>query len=128
MKSLVLLAEDNEDTVEVMQRQLEFLGYRVTLARNGVEAVARAIAELPDLIVMDVQMPLMDGLQAAAQIHQEPKTHSIPILAATAKALSGDREKCLASGFDGYLAKPFTHKQLGVAIEQLLNKARADRS
>ncbi len=124
MNNLVLLAEDSAATVEVTQRQLEFLGYRVTLARNGVEAVARAVAELPDLIVMDVQMPVMDGLQAASQIRQEPKTRSIPILAATAKALSGDREKCLASGCDGYLAKPFTLRELGLAINRLRDRAR----
>ena len=124
MNNLVLLAEDSAATVEVTQRQLEFLGYRVTLARNGVEAVARAVAELPDLIVMDVQMPVMDGLQAASQIRQEPKTRSIPILAATAKALSGDREKWLASGCDGYLAKPFTLRELGLAINRLRDRAR----
>ena len=127
MNRLVLLAEDNDATVEVTQKQLEFLGYRVALARNGVEAVARAIAELPDLIVMDVHMPVMDGLEAACQIRKDPKTHSIPILAATAKALSGDREKCLASGCNDYIAKPFTHRQLGAAINKLLNKAPEPR-
>ena len=82
--------------------------------------MARAVAELPDLIVMDVHMPLMDGLQAASQIRKEPKTQSIPILAATAKAMSGDREKCLASGCNGYLAKPFTHRELDAAIKKLV--------
>jgi len=120
MKHLVLLAEDSEATLEMTKRQLEFLGYQVTLARNGVEAVARAIAELPDLIVMDVHMPVMDGLQAASQIRKEPKTQSIPILAATAKALSGDRETCLASGCNGYIAKPFTHRELDAAIKKLM--------
>ena len=120
MKRLILLAEDNEATLDMMKTQLEFLGYQVMLARNGVEAVVRSIAELPDLIVMDMHMPVMDGLQAAFQIRKEPKTQSIPILAATAKAVSGDREKCLASGCNGYLAKPFTHRELDAAIKKLV--------
>ena len=127
MKSLILLVEDNEATIDVMQKQLEFLGYRVGIARNGVEAVASAIAEPPDLIVMDMHMPVMDGLQAASQIRTEPKIQSIPILAATAKAMSGDKERCLASGCDDYIAKPFTHRQLQVAIQRLLNKSTDER-
>jgi CheY-like chemotaxis protein len=127
MKRLILLAEDNEATVDMTKTQLEFLGYRVTIARNGVEAVAKAIAELPDLIVMDVHMPVMDGLQAAAQIRKEPTTQAIPILAATAKAMSGDREKCLASGCNDYIAKPLTHRELGPAIKKLLDEALAER-
>ena len=120
MRRLVLLVEDSETTLLVMQMQLELLGYRVTVARNGVEAVAKAAAELPDIIVMDMQMPVMSGMEAAAQIRQDPKTKSIPILAATAKAMSGDREKCLASGCNAYLAKPFTHRVLGAEIQKLL--------
>ena len=122
MKSLILLAEDSETARNLVQIQLTFLGYRVTTAKNGAEAVAKAIAELPDLIVMDIQMPVMDGCQAAAQIRKEPKTQSIPILAATAKAMSGDKQKCLDSGCNEYIAKPFTHRQLQIAIEKLLSK------
>jgi CheY-like chemotaxis protein len=121
MQRLVLLVEDSETTVLVMQMQLELLGYRVTIARNGAEAVAKAAAELPDIIVMDMQMPVMSGMEAAARIRQDPKTKSIPILAATAKAMSGDREKCIASGCDAYLTKPFTHRVLGAEIQKLLN-------
>ncbi len=126
MNRLVLLAEDNEATIEVMRRQLELLGYRVTVARNGLEAVVRALTELPDLIVMDMHMPIMDGLEAAARLRDKPQTRSIPILAATAKAQSGDREKCLACGCNGYLAKPFDHRQLALAIERLLDKTRTE--
>jgi len=120
MRRLVLLVEDSETAVLMMRMQLELLGYRVTIARNGAEAVAKAAAELPDIIIMDMQMPVMSGMEAAAQIRQNPKTKSIPILAATAKAMSGDREKCLASGCDAYLAKPFTHRVLGAEIQKLL--------
>jgi CheY-like chemotaxis protein len=128
MNSLILLVEDDEATLNLMQTQLTLLGFRVTKAKNGAEAVAKAIAELPDLIVMDIQMPVMDGCQAAAQIRKEPKTQSIPILAATAKAMSGDKQKCLDSGCNEYIAKPFTHRQLQIAVEKLLTKPSNDGS
>ena len=119
MKKRVLLAEDHLGTIEVMQLELEVLGYDVTVAQDGQEAVQKATAEPPDVIVMDMLMPKMDGFQAASSIRQNPKTKDIPILAATALARPGDREKCLESGCDGYIAKPFTHKQLGAAIDKL---------
>jgi len=127
MKSLILVVEDDETTRDLVQTQLTFLGYRVTTAKNGAEAVAKAIAELPDLIVMDIQMPVMDGLQAASQIRKEPTTQVIPILAATAKTMSGDKQKCLDSGCNDYIAKPFTHKQLQIAVEKLLSKPSNER-
>ena len=100
--------------------ELEVLGYDVTVAQDGQEAVQKATAEPPDVIVMDMLMPKMDGFQVASAIRQNPKTKDIPILAATALARPGDREKCLESGCDGYIAKPFTHKQLGAAIDRLI--------
>ena len=103
-----------------MQLELEVLGYDVTVAQDGQEAVQKATAEPPDVIVMDMLMPKMDGFQAASLIRQNPKTKDIPSLAATALARPGDREKCLESGCDGYIAKPFTHKQLGAAIDRLI--------
>ena len=127
MKSLILLVEDSETTRELVQAQLTFLGYQVTTAKNGAEAVAKAIAELPDLIVMDIQMPVMDGFQAASQIRKEPTTQVIPILASTAKTMSGDKQKCLDSGCNDYIAKPFTHKQLQIAVEKLLSKPSIER-
>ncbi len=122
MKSLILVVEDNEATLNLIEAQLTLLGYRVTTAKNGLEGIAKAIAELPDLIVMDIQMPVMDGLDAASQIRKEPTTQVIPILAATAKTMSGDKERCLAAGCNDYIAKPFTHRQLQFAIEKLLTK------
>jgi CheY-like chemotaxis protein len=119
MKKRILLVEDHPGTIEVMHKELEVLGYEVTIVKNGEEAVEMASSELPDLIVMDIILPRMDGLQAVSRIRQNPKTKDIPILAATALAMPGDREKCLAGGCDGYIAKPFNHKQLGAAIERL---------
>lgn len=124
MKRRILLVEDNRATIEVMRQELELLGYDVIVAENGVEAVEVAASELPDLIVMDIALPKMDGLKAAAQIRSNPKTAAIPVLAATAKALPDDRQKCLDAGCNEYLAKPFTHRELGQAVERLLAQRR----
>ncbi len=125
MKKRILLVEDDSATIDVMRQQLEFLGYEVAVAKNGIEALEMTTSELPDLIVMDIRLPKMDGLQAASQIRKNPKTQAIPILAATAKALLGDREKCLASDCDDYIAKPFTYKALGAAIKKLLKSSES---
>ncbi len=122
METRILLVEDNAAIVDVMQKELELLGYEVTVAKNGIEAVEMAASQLPDLIVMDILMPRMDGFQAASQIRKNTKTQVTPILATTARALPGDREKCLASGCDDYIAKPFTYRELGARIEKLLKK------
>lgn len=122
MKKLILLVEDHTDTLDVLKNELTFLGYDTAIAKNGIEAVSLSESENPDLIIMDIMLPKMNGFEATAQIRHNPKTKSIPILAATAKAMPGDREKCLNAGFDGYLAKPFTHVELGHAIAQILNK------
>lgn len=121
-KRRVLLVEDEPSTIELMQLELEILGYEVTVAENGLEGVEMAASLLPDIIVMDIRMPKMDGLQAASRIRENPETKNIPILAATAKAMPGDREKCLAAGCDGYIAKPFSYKGLGGAVERLLGE------
>ncbi len=120
MNRRVLLVEDHPETIEVMRQELEFLGYDVMVAKDGLEAVEMATSESPDVIVMDIIIPKMDGLQAVSEIRNNPKTQDIPILASTALARPGDREKCLEVGCDGYIAKPFTYKQLGDAIEKVL--------
>lgn len=120
MKRRVLLVEDNPAAMDVMQKELEFLGYDVLLACDGEQALKTAGTEQVDIIVMDILMPKMDGLEAASKLRADPKTQHIPVLAATAKAMPGDREQCLASGCDEYIAKPFTHKELDAVIKKLL--------
>lgn len=120
MKTRVLLAEDNKDTLEVLRRGLEWLNYEIIAAKDGIEAVELATSEVPDLIILDVVMPKMDGLEAASQIKNNPKTQVIPILAITAMAQAGDQKKCLQSGCDAYIAKPFTFEKLEAAIKRLL--------
>lgn len=122
MKRRILLVEDNMATADVMTNELKFLGYDVVAAENGVQAVELAAAELPDLIIMDIALPKMDGLKAASQIRANPNTKAIPVLAATARALPEDREKCLAAGCDDYIAKPFTHDDLNACIVRLLKQ------
>jgi len=122
MKTKILLVEDNPATMEVMHQELDVLGYDVAIAKDGAEAVEMAGSELPDLIIMDMLMPKMDGGEATARIRKNPKTQAIPILAATAKALPEDRDICLASGCDDYIAKPFSYRELHAAIEKLLKR------
>jgi two-component system cell cycle response regulator DivK len=127
VKKKVLIVEDHSDTVEILARQLEFLGYEPTVARDGIEAVELAGSENPDLIIMDIMLPKMNGFEATLQIRNNARTRSIPILAATARALPGDRDRCLGAGCDGYLAKPFSHVELGVAIAEILEKPSSQK-
>lgn len=122
MSKKILLVEDNPATIDVITKELEFLGYEFMVAEDGKKAIDMSSSRSPDLIIMDISLPKMDGLQAATLIRKNPKTQSIPILAATARALPGDKEKCLAAGCDDYLAKPFTHRELGAAIKKLLKE------
>ncbi|MES2259705.1 MAG: response regulator [Pseudomonadota bacterium] len=116
----VLLAEDNPVNVEVASAMLEGLGLEVQRAANGAEALDAVRAEEFDLVLMDCQMPVMDGMAATAEIRrleqQQGRRHVLPIMAITANALQGDREACLAAGMDDYLSKPFTQQALGQAL------------
>lgn len=122
MKRKILLVEDNPATIDVIEKELEFLGYESVVAQDGKEGVEKASSYLPDLIIMDISLPKMDGLEASTAIRKNPKTQTIPILAATARALPGDKEKCLQAGCDDYIAKPFTHRELGAVIKKLLKE------
>jgi PAS domain S-box-containing protein len=117
---LILIADDNEANISTVSNYLEAKGYRLLVARNGKEAVDLATAQYPDLILMDIQMPVMDGLEATKQIRLDPKLINIPIIALTALAMTGDREKCLEVGVNEYLTKPFKLKVLAITIQQLL--------
>ncbi len=122
MKKKILIVDDDRDLCHILQMHLELLGHDSILAVNGKEAVDLATSHLPDLIVMDIMLPVMDGLQATRLIREHPNTHSTPILAMTAKVTSEDKEECLRSGCDDFIAKPFTSKQLTSIIEKLLDQ------
>ncbi len=117
---LILLAEDNEAGISTFKMFLSSKGYRLEIARNGIEAISLAQAKHPDLILMDIQMPEMDGLEAMRQIRLDPSLAKVPIIALTALAMKGDQERCLAAGANDYLSKPVKLTQLVGAIDKLL--------
>ncbi len=123
---LILLAEDNEGNIETISNYLLSAGYRLVLAKNGREAISMAQQHKPSLILMDIQMPEMDGLSATAQIRSHCDMATIPIIALTALAMPGDREKCLAAGADAYMIKPVSFKQLVKTLQDLLGKNYMD--
>lgn len=119
---LLLLAEDNPDNIEAIADYLEAKGYRLLYATNGKEAIDQTLAHQPDVILMDIQMPDMDGIEAIGHIRQQPNLSQIPIIALTALAMPGDRERCLAAGANDYLSKPVRLRQLDATIKALLGK------
>jgi PAS domain S-box-containing protein len=118
---LILLAEDNEANIGTFSSYLNAKGYRLVFARNGQQAVDLTKEHHPNLILMDIQMPVMDGLTAIKQIRLDSNLVDIPIIALTALAMAGDREKCLDAGANEYLTKPVKLKQLSICIQQVLN-------
>jgi PAS domain S-box-containing protein len=118
----VLLAEDNEANIDALGEYLEDRGFVLTIARDGKEALARAGETRPDVILMDIQMPEMDGLEATRRLRTMPECRDIPIIALTALAMPGDRERCLDAGVDEYLPKPVSLNTLIKTIQQLLEE------
>ena len=116
----ILLVEDNEMNRDMLSRRLERRGYEVILAVDGEEGVARAKADAPDLVVMDLSLPGIDGWEATRQLKAADETRSIPVLALTAHAMAGDREKALDAGCDDFDTKPVDLPRLVDKIEALL--------
>ena len=102
----ILLVEDNEMNRDMLSRRLIRNGYEVTLAMDGQQGVNMALSERPDLILMDLSLPVIDGWEATRRIKANDATRRVPVIALTAHAMAGDREKFLAAGFDEYLPKP----------------------
>jgi PAS domain S-box-containing protein len=117
---VILLAEDNQANIDTISGYLESRGYRLILAENGQQAVELALTQQLDLILMDIQMPKMDGLEAIRRIRGEQRLTHIPIIALTALAMPGDQENCLVAGANEYLTKPIKLKQLVTTIQRLL--------
>jgi CheY-like chemotaxis protein len=118
----ILLVEDSEMSRDMLARRLARRGYEVVIAVDGGQGVTLAQTEAPDLILMDMNLPVLDGSEATRQLRAVPATRSIPIIALTAHAMSGDREKALEAGCDDYDTKPIELERLLGKIEVLLKK------
>ena len=116
----ILIVDDNPDVREVLRCQLKMLGYLAISAENGYVGIQKAIVEQPDLILMDIMMPEMDGWQASRAVRANPDTKDIPILAATAMSRRADLNACLDAGCNGYIVKPFTIMELQRKISELI--------
>jgi CheY-like chemotaxis protein len=122
-KKRILIAEDKSTSRELLRTVLENQGYSVTEAADGEEALQKARKEIPDLILLDLQMPARNGYEVLRELRQDSRFTSVPIVAVTASAMHGDREKAMAAGFNGYLSKPLPLGSLRHEIQRLLSIA-----
>jgi CheY-like chemotaxis protein len=119
----ILYVEDNEDNVYVLESRLTRAGFAVLIASDGAQGVSMAAAELPDLILMDLSLPVLDGWDAARRIKDMPETRHIPVIALTAHPMTGDRERAIAAGCDDFDTKPVDMRRLLDKIETLLKRS-----
>lgn len=116
----ILLVEDNEMNRDMLSRRLSRKGYEVIIAEDGQQALQMALAEQPALILMDMNLPIIDGWEATRRLKADAQTQSIPVIGLTAHAMAGDREKCLAAGCDRYETKPVEFTRLLATIQECL--------
>ena len=116
----ILLVEDNEMNRDMLSRRLIKKGHEVVIAVDGQQGVDMAVSENPELILLDMSLPVMDGWEAASRLKADPATSSIPIIALTAHAMAGDKERCLEAGCEDYDTKPIEFKRLLGKINDLL--------
>lgn len=121
----ILLVEDNEMNRDMLSRRLERKGYSVTIAHDGEQGLSLACSQMPDLILMDISLPLIDGCEVTRRLKANPSTRHIPVIALTAHALLTDREMAFAAGCDDYDTKPIDFGRLSEKIENLLASKRA---
>jgi CheY-like chemotaxis protein len=121
----ILLVEDNEMNRDMLSRRLVRKGYEVIMALDGRQAIEMAAAETPDLILMDMSLPVIDGWEATRQVKAAPATRAIPVIALTAHAMAGDREKAIQAGCDDYDTKPIDFPHLLEKITTLLEQKQA---
>jgi two-component system cell cycle response regulator DivK len=118
MSRRILVVEDQEDNRRILHDLLTNAGYEIVQAENGEEALKAAAAERPDLILMDIQLPLLDGYEATRRIKADPALRAIPIIVVTSYALSGDESKARAAGCDAYITKPYSPRAILAKIRE----------
>ncbi len=123
----ILLVEDHEEIWDFLSRRLKRRGFDVLIATDGQAAVEKALADRPDLILMDMNLPIMDGWTAAGRIKASPEGAATPIIALTAHAMAGDREKAIAAGCDDYHPKPVDFSRLLTQIEAFVGAVQSDK-
>jgi len=119
----ILYVEDNEDNIFMLKNRLARAGHMVVIATDGAQGVAMAVSERPDLVLMDLSLPVLDGWEATRQIKAAPETRHIPVIALTAHAMTGDREKALSAGCDDFDTKPIELPRLLGKIKALAERA-----
>jgi CheY-like chemotaxis protein len=119
----ILLVEDNDMNRDMLSRRLQRRGHEVLMAADGMQAILMAESEAPDLILLDMSLPLIDGWEAARRLKASPNTARVPIVALTAHAMAGDREKALAAGCDEYATKPVDFPLLTAKIDAILKRS-----
>jgi two-component system, cell cycle response regulator DivK len=120
MSKCILVVEDQEDNRQILRDLLGNAGYELTEAENGEEAIAAVAKRRPDLILMDIQLPIIDGYETTRRIRTNPDLKSVPIIAVTSYALAGDEGKARAAGCDGYVSKPYSPRELLAKVRTYL--------
>ena len=120
MTPVILVVEDNERNLKLLRDVLEYGGYDVRAARTAEDGIALAVSEPPDLVLMDLQLPGIDGMEALRQLRESPRTAAIPVVAVTAQAMKQDRERVRQAGFDGYVEKPISVRAFPDQVRRFL--------
>jgi CheY-like chemotaxis protein len=121
MTHVILIVEDNERNLKLLRDVLEYAGYDVRAARTAEAAITLAVSEPPDLVLMDLQLPGIDGMEALRRLRESPRTAHIPVVAVTAQAMKQDRERALQAGFDAYVEKPISVRAFPDQIQRFLS-------
>jgi two-component system, cell cycle response regulator DivK len=120
MTHMILVVEDNERNLKLLRDVLEYAGYDVRVARTAEDGITVALNEPPDLVLMDLQLPGVDGMEALRRLRESPRTMDIPVVAVTAQAMKQDRERALDAGFDGYVEKPISVRAFPDQVRRFL--------
>ena len=124
MSYVILVVEDNERNLKLLRDVLDYAGYDVRVARTAEDGITSAVSEPPDLVLMDLQLPGIDGMEALRRLRESPRTADIPVVAVTAQAMKQDRERALEAGFNGYIEKPISVRAFPDQVRSFLTEGK----